>query len=46
MIKNPTLRAEMGQVARERARQEFCASKIVLKYEDLYHQTIRQASSR
>jgi L-malate glycosyltransferase len=46
ILENPTLRAEMGEVARTRARQEFCASKIVLKYEELYHQTIRSVHSR
>src|SRR5262249_35528083 len=34
VLENPTLRSEMGKVARERARAEFCASKIVVKYEE------------
>jgi N-acetyl-alpha-D-glucosaminyl L-malate synthase BshA len=46
MLENPALRAEMGQSARVHARREFCASKIVLKYEDLYHRTIQQIHSR
>jgi glycosyltransferase involved in cell wall biosynthesis len=40
------LRVRMGQSARERARREFCASKIVLQYEDLYQKTIATAQSR
>ena len=46
ILENPALRASMGQTARAHARQEFCASKIVLKYEDLYHRTIQQIHSR
>jgi len=45
ILTTPTLRREMGKVARERARQEFCASKIVLRYEALYHQTIQETHS-
>jgi len=39
-------RVEMGQQARSRARSEFCASKVVLKYEELYERTINEAHSR
>jgi L-malate glycosyltransferase len=46
ILQDPTLRNEMGKVARARARKEFCASKIVLRYEELYHQTIQDAHSR
>jgi len=45
ILDNPTLREDMGKVARAHARQEFCASKIVLKYEELYHSAIRDAHS-
>ncbi len=43
ILENPDLRARMGVTAREHARQEFCASKIVLRYEDLYRRTIEAA---
>jgi N-acetyl-alpha-D-glucosaminyl L-malate synthase BshA len=46
ILENPTLRVEMGKSARAHARREFCASKIVLRYEELYVQTIREAHSR
>jgi L-malate glycosyltransferase len=38
------LRATMGRAAREHAKREYCASKIVLQYENLYRRTIEQAS--
>jgi N-acetyl-alpha-D-glucosaminyl L-malate synthase BshA len=40
LIKQPQMRLEMGRAAREHAKRDFCASQIVLKYEDIYHQTI------
>jgi N-acetyl-alpha-D-glucosaminyl L-malate synthase BshA len=40
---DPKLQASLGKAARERANQEFCASKIVLQYEDLYRRTIEEA---
>jgi L-malate glycosyltransferase len=46
VLENPTLRSEMGKVARARARAEFCASKIVVKYEELYRRTIQSSRSR
>jgi L-malate glycosyltransferase len=46
ILDNPTLREEMGRRARTRARKEFCASKIVVKYEELYQQTIQEAHSQ
>src|SRR5262245_40904019 len=46
ILDNPTLREEMGRRARARARKEFCASKIVVKYEELYQQTIQEAHSQ
>jgi N-acetyl-alpha-D-glucosaminyl L-malate synthase BshA len=46
ILENPQLRDEMGKTARRRARKEFCASKIVVQYEDLYHRTIDEAHIR
>jgi N-acetyl-alpha-D-glucosaminyl L-malate synthase BshA len=46
ILKDPWRRAEMGREARNHARSEFCASKIVVHYENLYSETIRQAQSR
>jgi L-malate glycosyltransferase len=40
ILQNSTAREAMGKSARERATREFCASKIVLQYEDLYRRTI------
>ncbi|HET9129896.1 MAG TPA: N-acetyl-alpha-D-glucosaminyl L-malate synthase BshA, partial [Terriglobia bacterium] len=40
LIKNPARRLEMGQNARQHAQRDFCASKIVKRYEELYRQTI------
>jgi glycosyltransferase involved in cell wall biosynthesis len=40
LVKNPELRAEMGRAARRHAIRDFCATKIVRHYEDLYLQTI------
>jgi hypothetical protein len=45
ILGNPGLRVEMGRTARDHARDEFCASKIVLQYEDLYRETIQKAHS-
>src|SRR5262249_10471398 len=42
ILGNPGLREEMGKAARDRATHEFCASKIVLRYEDLYRRTIEE----
>jgi L-malate glycosyltransferase len=46
ILNNPTVRDGLGKAARERALREFCASKIVLQYEDLYNRTIEEARSR
>jgi N-acetyl-alpha-D-glucosaminyl L-malate synthase BshA len=46
ILKNPEVRQGLGRAAREHATREFCASKIVLKYEELYHRTIEEAQSR
>src|SRR5262245_60027333 len=43
ILSNPNLREDLGKAARERATHEFCASKVVLQYEDLYRQTIEEA---
>jgi N-acetyl-alpha-D-glucosaminyl L-malate synthase BshA len=40
MLENPAFRSELGKNARAHARRNFCASKIVEVYEDLYRQTI------
>src|SRR5438552_1846912 len=46
ILSNPQIRDNLGKAAREHANREFCASKIVLKYEDLYIRTIQEARSR
>ena len=46
ILKNPEARQGLGRAAREHATREFCASKIVLKYEELYRRTIEEAHSR
>jgi N-acetyl-alpha-D-glucosaminyl L-malate synthase BshA len=46
ILNNPRLRKDLGHAAREHATREFCASKIVLQYEDLYRRTIEEAHSR
>jgi len=46
IVKQPGVRATMGHAARERASADFCASKIVLKYEDLYRRTIDETQTR
>lgn len=43
ILNDHQLRVEMGKTARSHATQEFCASKIVLQYEELYHRTIEAA---
>ncbi len=46
ILNNPQIREKLGKAARERATQNFCASKIVLQYEDLYTRTIEEAHAR
>lgn len=46
ILTDSRLRVDMGETARSHARLEFCASKIVLRYEELYHRTIQQAHSQ
>lgn len=43
LLENPGRRIEMGQQARQHARHDFCASKIVKRYEEIYRQTIASA---
>jgi N-acetyl-alpha-D-glucosaminyl L-malate synthase BshA len=43
ILDDPRLRSTMGEAARDRARREYCASKIVVQYESLYRQTIERA---
>src|SRR5262252_1095129 len=40
ILQNLTTREALGKAGRERATREYCASKIVLQYEDLYRRTI------
>ena len=40
ILQKPNVREEIGKAGRDRATREFCASKIVLQYEDLYQRTI------
>ena len=44
ILDDPGLRFTMGEAARDRARREYCASKIVLQYESLYRRTIEQVT--
>ena len=46
VLNNPRVRDNLGKAARGRAMRHFCASKIVLQYEDLYSQTIEDVRSR
>ena len=39
------LREGLGKAAREHATRNFCASKIVLQYEELYRRTIEESGS-
>lgn len=45
ILNNRQVREDLGKAARERATREFCASKVVLQYEDLYRRTIEEAHS-
>jgi len=45
ILSNPKLRDSLGKAAREHAIRDFCASKIVLQYEDLYTRTIKEVQS-
>ena len=45
ILGNPKVRDGLGKAAREHATRDFCASKIVLQYEDLYTRTIKEVQS-
>ena len=42
ILNDPKVRDNLGKAAREHATRNFCASKIVLEYEDLYTRTIEE----
>ena len=44
LVKNPQLRNEMGKTARRHALRDFCSTKIVPHYEELYRQTIESSA--
>jgi len=46
LIRNPQLRSEMGKAARQHALRDFCATKIVRHYEQLYLQTIEESGRK
>lgn len=43
LVKNAQLRDEMGKAARKHALRDFCSTKIVRHYEQLYLQTIEES---
>lgn len=45
LLENSGLRLEMGQQARQHAQRDFCSTKIVKLYEELYRQTISPSST-
>jgi N-acetyl-alpha-D-glucosaminyl L-malate synthase BshA len=45
ILSNPEVRGRLGKAAREHANHNFCASKIVLQYEELYRRTVEEARS-
>jgi N-acetyl-alpha-D-glucosaminyl L-malate synthase BshA len=45
ILNDAQVHAEMGRNARDRAHSEFCASKIVLHYESLYHRVVEGRSA-
>ena len=46
ILNKPHFRDDLGRAAREHANRDFCASNIVLKYEELYSRTIEEARTR
>jgi hypothetical protein len=46
LVRNPRLRNDMGKSARQHALRDFCATKIVRHYEQLYRQTIEDAGRK
>jgi N-acetyl-alpha-D-glucosaminyl L-malate synthase BshA len=45
LVKDPLLRDEMGKTARKHALRDFCSTKIVRHYEQLYLQTIEESGA-
>jgi N-acetyl-alpha-D-glucosaminyl L-malate synthase BshA len=43
LLNNNDLRITIGKAARDHAQREFCANRIVIRYEELYRQTIEQS---
>ena len=43
ILADSALRQKLGESARDHARHDFCASKIVEQYENLYRHTMEQA---
>jgi N-acetyl-alpha-D-glucosaminyl L-malate synthase BshA len=46
LVRNPDLRNEMGKTARKHALRDYCSTKIVRHYEQLYLQTIEESGQR
>jgi glycosyltransferase involved in cell wall biosynthesis len=46
LLKDPQLRSAMGKAARKHALRDFCATKIVKRYEDLYRETMESVSAK
>ncbi len=46
ILSNPALREAWARLPGSTRTRDFCASKIVLQYEELYRRTIREASHR
>jgi N-acetyl-alpha-D-glucosaminyl L-malate synthase BshA len=44
ILEDARLRSTIGEAARDHARRDYCASKIVERYENLYRQTIENAA--
>ena len=45
ILDDPQLHANLGKAARDHARRDFCATKIVLQYEEMYRRTIEEFHS-
>jgi glycosyltransferase involved in cell wall biosynthesis len=46
LVRNPALRNDMGRTARKHALRDYCSTKIVRHYEQLYLQTIEDAGQK
>ena len=44
ILEDPRLRSTIGEAAREHAHRDYCSSKIVAQYEELYRRTIETAA--